>query len=536
MNRPEKISKLAYYLMDKEPLFYLFIINTDFILDETDFGSDYAGVTYKDGRVKFHYTQKFAELPIRKLYFVLIHEAYHIFKKHISIHLDLQKKNFLLCNIAEDSIINSEILSSTFNGISPDVEGMDPFFIPEDFIREYRHLGTDAYVTPRLFNYLLNKNKLSKKEILLKNGFCKNTKTGVYGKVLYEYEENSFYVYPYKNTDEMLENARNGRYPSGNLNVQNHIDDLIPVFINSSSEGYSQAIYEDESESFGFADSHEKTEEKIENKETEAISQQVFVEKIVRQAREITDNNPAIKKAAGKNKGTSVLDKLENLLKPEVNWKKVFKKNINLYYSNNSITKSKKKSILTYLMNAKSRYGFIFPHWIKVKDKLQKYIFIAVDTSGSCFSDTYDMERFFSEIDKISEELEFSSTGKVFVMQWDWIVTKSFVEYKKGDWKNFVLQGGGGTNPRCIFEHISNVLKPVGNSLFGYLDGDSKKSPLFIPDKNKLPFLVVLTDGYFYGNLSNKDLGMYEGSEKNVLFITKSSNNLYKDANYIKFK
>ncbi len=534
MNRPEKISKLAYYLMDKEPLFYLFIINTDFILDETDFGSDYAGVKYQDGRVKFHYKQKFVDLPIRKLYFVLIHEAYHIFKKHTSIHLDLQKKNFLLCNIAEDSIINSEIKSSTFNGISPDVEGLDPFFIPDDFIREYRHLGADAYVTPRLFNYLLNKNKLSKKDLLLKNGYCKNTKTGMYGKVQSEFEENQFYVYQYKDSDEMLENARSGRYPNCQT-VKSHLDDLIPVFINSNSEGYAQAIYEDESETFGFSDSHEKIGEEKE-KEVEAISQQVFVEKIVRQAREITDNNPAIKKAAGKNKGTSILDKLESLLKPEVNWKKIFKKNINLYYSENSITKSKKKSILTYLMNAKSRYGFIFPHWIKVKDKLQKYIFVAVDTSGSCFSDSYDMERFFSEIDKISEELEFSNTGKVFVLQWDWSITRAFTEYKKGDWKNFRIEGGGGTNPRCIFNYMSDVLKPVGNSFFGYLDGDNKKNPLFIPDKNKLPLLVILTDGFFYGKLDNSDLGIYEKNEKNVLFITKSTNNLYKDANYIKFK
>jgi predicted metal-dependent peptidase len=536
MKRPEKITKLAFYLMDKEPLFYLFIINSDFIPDEVCFGSDYAAVRYQDGRVKFHYTTKFTELPIKQMYFVIIHEAYHIFKRHLSIHLDLMKINPLLVNIAEDAIINTEILHSKFNGIEPDAKGLSPFFVPDDFIRDYKSLGNDALVTPRLFNWYLNKNKLNKKDALKQSGFCKNTKTGKYGKIQYEYEDDNFYISEFNDLDHMMKNANEYIYnfQPPTQTTKGNINDLIPVFINSNSGGYNQATYDGESESFGFSDSHEQLNKEPE--EAEAINQQVFTQKIVKQAREMVESNPQLKKSAGKGSGNSILEKIEELLKPEVSWKKIFKKYVNLYNSDNSISKSKKKSVLTYLMNAKSRYGFIFPHYLKVKDKLQKYVFVAVDTSGSCFSDKYDMERFFSEIDSIAEELEFSNTGRVFIMQWDWGITYPFKEYKKGDWKKFQIHGGGGTNPKCIFDYMQKTFTPVGSSLFGYLDGDTKKNPLFIPDKEKLPLLIILTDGYFYNKLEKTDLGLYEKNDKNILFITKSKRNLFDNARYIEYK
>lgn len=528
MDRPEKISKLAYYLMDKEPLFYLFIINTDFIPDEVCFGSEYAAVKYTEGRVNFSYTQKFVDLPIKKLYFILIHEAYHIFKRHLSIHTDLHKINSLLCNISEDAIINNEIISSEFNGIIPDSTGLYPCLIPEDYIYKYKNLKKDAFVTPRLFNYYLSKEKLNKLETIQENKFCKNKKTGKYGKYKFDSDDDKVCIEEYKNLNDMLAT----KIPTGQ--VYSKLEDLIPVFINSHDTGYGQAVYTEEFEKYGFLDAIENKQD-FENEEVELINQQVFVQKIIKQARDMTDNNPAIKKLAGKNKGNSILQNIESLLNPEISWRKIFKKNINTYFSNNSINKSKKKSILTYLMNAKSSYGFIFRDWIKTKNKLQKYIFVAMDTSGSCFSDTYDMQKFFTEIDKMAEELDFSKDGKVFILQWDWGVQSGFVEYKKGDWKTFHVQGGGGTNPECIFTYISDKLKPVGNSLYGFID-ENKKIPLIILDKNKMPLMIIITDGFFYDKMKNDRLGVYKNNEKNILFITKSIHNLFEKANYIKFK
>lgn len=537
MERPEKISKLAYYLMDKEPLFYLFIINTDFI-KENNILSEYAGVGYKNGRVKFLYTDKFLELPIKKIYFVLVHEAYHVFKKHLSIHEDLQKKNPLLVNIAEDAIINTEIKGSKFIGIKPEWDGLEPIFVPDEYTRQYHTLGKDAYVTPRLFNWYLQSKDIDKKELLEKNKHVKDTKTGEYARIEYRDSDETFSISVYKEGLQGIFDEINGNY---NLSRFSHnrqkvsVDDLIPVFVNSQNQSYQQAQYDGDYESYGFSDDHSQMEE---SDEPEPISQQVFTQKIIRQAREMTENNPQLKKQmAGKERGNSILEKLEGLIKPEVSWKKIFKKRINLYYSNNSISKRKKKSVLTYLMNAKSRYGMIFKHWMKVKDKLQRYVFVAVDTSGSCFSDQYDMERFFSEIDAIAEQLEFSNTGRVFVMQWDWSVTSDFKEYHKGDWKTWKMQGGGGTNPRCIFSHVGYKAKPVGTSSVAFqIDEAKKDSMLFIPDKNKMPMMIVLTDGYFYGRMSKSDLGLWESNSQNVLFVTKSTDSLYDGAKAITFK
>lgn len=524
--------------MDKEPLFYLFIINTDFILDETCFGSPYAAVLYRNGRVNMHYTTKFIELPIKKMYFVLIHEAYHIFKRHLMIHTELQKENPLLVNIAEDAIINTEIRESKYVGIEPEYKDLDPIFIPDEYKRQYSSLGNDAYVTPRLYNWYKNK-KVSKKELLMKNKYCKNTKTGEYGKIDYEDGDDTFQVPIFKDgLQGIFDEVHNGGYGSNNIEKIEQrvpIDDLIPVFIRSQENGYQSGVYDGEYEAYGFWDTHDQLTEEPEV--PDPINQEVFVQKIVKQAREMTDNNPQLKKQAGRGAGNSILEKLEALIKPEVSWKKIFKKHINLYYSNNSITKSKKKSIITYLMNAKSRYGFIFRHWMKVKDKLQRYVFVAVDTSGSCFSDAYDMERFFAEIDGIAEELEFSNSGKVFVMQWDSAVASGWKQYHKGDWKNFEIRGGGGTNPNVVFDYVTRTMTKIGSSsLLCQLEKKNKDSVLFIPDKNKMPLMIILTDGYFWGSMRKENLGYYENNTENVLFVTKSTDNLYEGARSIKFK
>jgi len=539
MKRPEKITKLAFYLMDKEPLFYLFIINTDFIHDNICFGSPYAAVLYKNGRVQFHYTDAFIELPIKKLYFVLVHEAYHIFKKHLSIHTDLYKENKLLVNIAEDAIINTEIAESNFIGIKPECKSLNPILIPDEYIRAYSRLGKDAYVTPRLFNWYKSKKEENKQKLLQKIGYCKNKETGEYGYANFPDGDGTMSVTVYDNGFEgMMKNHNEGYSYENPVTIKDRVptENLIPVAINNHDQSFQQGMYEGEMETYGFWDSHEQMQES-DNAEPDPISQEIFTQKIIKQAREMTDNNPQLKKQAGQGKGNSVLENLEELIKPQVSWKKVFKRQMNLYYSNNSITKSKKKSIMTWLMNAKSREGFIFRHWMRVKDKLQRYVFVAVDTSGSCFSDRYDMERFFTEIDAIAQELEFSNSGKVFVMLWDWGVALDWKQYHTGDWKTWHIRGGGGTNPDVVFDHITNSMKQVGpNSLVQQLEKGNKDSILFIPDKNKMPFLIILTDGYFWGKMNKSRLGYYEKNTDNILFVTKSNDNLFDGANSILFK
>lgn len=544
-NRPEKITKLAFYLMDKEPLFYLFIINTDFIkVDKLEY-SDYCGVLYKEGRVVMYYTQKFLDLPIRKIYFIIIHEAYHIFKKHLVIHKDLENINMLLLNIAEDSIINTEIVSSTFNGIEPDVSGLDVYFIPEDYIRAYNRLGKDAYVTPRLFNWLLkkaqeeNKNTSRLNEIKIYNKYIKDPETGKYGKIINygideivevaEYDSNVI-----KTVDDLFNVEKVLKCPVKYETV--NVEKLIPIYNNSSDFAYRQA-FDGEYEKHGFSDDHSLNQQKKEESEIDIVGQKLFAEKLIKQAKEMEATISSPNKTAGTGRGNSILSKFENLLKPEIEWRKILNKYINLYKSDtSSLDFEKKKSIITYLMNAKSRYGFIFPHYIKQKNKMQKYIFVAIDTSGSCFYDSYDMKRFFSEIDALSDELSFNNSGKIFLLQWDYGITSELMEYKKGDWKNIKIYGGGGTNPKSVFNYIKMTFKPVGRSLIGYAKTkENKYYPIIIPSVKEMPLMIVATDGMFYSHLEKEDTGYYKDS-KNLIFLTREKRYLFEGSKVIEYK
>jgi len=547
MERPEKITKLAFYLMDKEPLFYLFIINTDFIkVDKLQY-SEYCGVAYKDGRVIMYYTQKFIDLPIRKIYFIIIHEAYHIFKRHLIIHKELEKINQMLLNITEDCIINTEITTSTFNGIKPDVSGLDIYYVPYNYTKKYYKLGKDAYVTPRLFNWFLkeaNEDKDQNKINVIKtiNRYVKDPDTGKYGIITnYSYSD-EVEVAEYdsdviKSAEDLFNQEKIDRasikYEKADINK------LIPIYNNSSDFSYRQA-FDKIFEKHGFSDDHStlsKNEQQKEETENDIISQKLFAEKLIKQAKEMKVNLTSSNKTAGAESGHSIFSKFEKLLEPEIEWRKVLNKYINRYKSDtSSLDFKKKKSIITYLMNAKSRYGFIFPHYIKEKDKMQRYVFIAIDTSGSCFYDSYDMKRFFTEIDALSEELSFNNSGKIFLLQWDYYITSELMEYQKGDWKNIKIYGGGGTSPKCVFDYIKTTFKPVGRSLIGYAKTkENKYYPIIIPSVKEMPLMIVVTDGMFYSHLKKEDIGYYKDS-KNLIFLTREKRYLFEGSKVIEYK
>ncbi len=181
--RPENISKLAFYLSDKEPLLYLFIINTDFC-NEPDFPlfkeggpvQAEAGVTYQNGRVKFIYSDEILSKKSKEeLLFLIIHESFHIFKKHIERHKGL--KNWLARNMAQDAVINEEIATMNFkNTFTPKVPAF-AIRIPEKFKSEFRDLGNDAYTTERLYHWYLSQ-KPKKEDLLLPGSYVKMNKTG----------------------------------------------------------------------------------------------------------------------------------------------------------------------------------------------------------------------------------------------------------------------------------------------------------------------------------------------------------------------
>lgn len=196
--RPEQISKLALYLFDKEPLIYLFIINSDFI-EASNLripGLSIAGVSFSNGRVKFFYIkEELDKLSIEELYFLIVHEAFHIFKKHTNGRHKLLIPRWL-ANIAEDAAINDEIENLTFEGnIKPVMLGGDMqgcSFNEEYFKDNASFKKEDIKETFRYFNWLKEKQKRTKKDLLQEGSFVRVKNPKRYG-IITKVNENGTY-------------------------------------------------------------------------------------------------------------------------------------------------------------------------------------------------------------------------------------------------------------------------------------------------------------------------------------------------------
>ena len=507
--RPERIVTLMNYIADKEPLIYLFLINCDFIEDDGRvLGNAPAGVGYKDRRVEFFYSPKeINSFTKEELYFLIIHEAFHILKKHHSRHKDLLKKNRLITNISEDAAINHEINSMDFSyelktkmpkgGITP----------PREYLNEFRRMGNDSIETFRLFAWLMKKAEENRQKELESFEEVYNKKTGERGEITQNNCNGTFQVKKEDGTNETM----NG-------------EDLIPV-IKPSKNGSGDFIpYDGEALYEVSFDKHlENNEEQKEDQDFEdlknEIERQNFADNIIEQATRIEEKIKS--KHPGKEVG-NLTRKIKELNKPKVNWRKQLKKNMNTFISNHSYLKDKIKSPVNYPYDPKSNYGLLGKHAIEIVHKVTSYIIFAIDTSGSCFYSEDEMKTFFSELDFAAKELSFSRTGKILTMQWDYGVREGIKEYKRGSWKNYNVKGGGGTSPQSIFRYLTEIAIDKGN---GYLF-DENGIKFATKNKRDLPYLVILTDGYFFG-MGENELGIYKNCPKNILWITRDIGNIY---------
>lgn len=512
--RPERIIKLMNYISDKEPLIYLFLVNSDFIEDDGKLlGSSPAGVTYKDKRVLFIYNpQSLSEMSKEELYFLVIHEAFHILKKHLSRHKDISKIDFLLANISEDAVINHEIIKSKFyyelKPVMPEY-GVLPNM---SFLNEYYNLGDSAIETYRIFYWYLRE---SKKE------------NYVNPKGLYLDKENNNLVYKEKEyddgTSEVIDKKNKEKYTTKTEN-------LVPV--NSTSGDRFLPSKSDKYRLVEFDKHFDKEEQQEENSsEFEKIKEEIernnFIDNLIEQAerleKKIRDTRPG--SAVG-----NLVTRIKELNKPVVNWRKETRKHIHKFITQNSYLKNKKKSHINYAWDPKSNYGILGKYNIETTDKITNYIIFAIDTSGSCFGNTSEMKAFFSELDGAAKELEFSRTGKILTIQWDYTIQEELKEYKKDAWKKFDIKGGGGTSPKIVFSYIDKMFEDVGDRY----KVKYNNSIFFTQNKKELPLLVFLTDGYF-NELNLDNLGIYKQNPKNVLWITRTEKSVFPKENFIKY-
>lgn len=519
--RPERIVTLMNYISDKEPLIYLFLINCDFIEDENKqvLGGSPAGVAYKDKRVIFYYDKEQIEkFSKEELFFLIIHEAFHILKKHHDRHKEIIQKNLLLTNIAEDAAINHEIKNMNFSYELKAKMPQGGVLPPQEFLRENRRMGDDAIETFRIFSWLYKKAEENRQKSLDQFEELYNKKTGERGQPIQNNGDGTFQV----RTEDGQENKMNG-------------EDLIPVikpgrggdFTPYSEEAIYEVSFDKHLESEESKEENENGEESFDDLKNE-IERRNFADTIIEQATQIEEK---IKnKQPGKEVG-NLTRRIKELNKPKVNWRKELKKSMNTFIANHSYLKSKIQSPVNYPWDPKSRYGILGKHAINVVHKVTNYIIFAIDTSGSCFYSEEEVKTFFTELDFAAKELSFSRTGKILTLQWDWGIAEGLKEYKRGSWEKYDLKGGGGTNPGSIFRYLDNIAQPVGNR---YLF-DTNGIKFMTRNKKELPFLVILTDGYFYP-IREHELGIYKNNPKNILWITRETNSIYPKENYIQYR
>jgi len=529
MKRPEQISKLAIYLQDKEPLIYLFILNADFIYDGD---GKYlpkevalAGVTYKNRRVMFYYGDAFLKLSPKELFFVVLHEAFHIFKKHVDRHIDLYQEHRVLANVSEDSIINEEILKLVNTGsfdssMKPCMPEKFLNLIPNEFKKEYESFGEHAYTTRRLFDWFKRRNDVKKSDLLQRGSYVK-CKDGNYGKVsknngngTYEVGTMSMDKMLKDVTDNMTGTQKDSEFEENfNSKEKYREDELTPIVFGDyfqscqGEDGIEVEVINKET-----IDAHLEEENGGTEKEKE-----LFAKKLFEQAKEL--EKVIQNKTAGNRQG-GLMKSIEEIMNSKTNWKKILHRHINVFLSNDSNLKHKEKSFITYPWNPKSRYGILCKHFIEKSDNKQSYFIVATDTSGSVFFDSYETAVFFGEIEAISKWLDFSKKGRILTIQWDTEVAEQLSRYESKDWKKFEKKGGGGTNPKCIFEYMNNVFQKVGNRYM--VNENGIKFTAF----DRLPFLIILTDGYFFEPLTIDDLGIYSNHISDVLFFTRISDSI----------
>jgi predicted metal-dependent peptidase len=537
-DRPKYIAKMATYLQDKEPLIYLFIINSDFVEVGESMGTSFAGVLTHKGRVKFLYNDAMLrKLSVEELYFLIIHEAFHIFKKHLEKDEDIFEEDQTLANIATDTIINEEIIRSLSNSsqIKPKtIKGSCLF--SDDFKLDHRDIPEDTITSKRFFYYYKNK-KFDFKSLLKLGSYVKVKDEETYGRIRRE-EEGSFSI-QVKSKEQVFQEMTGTESDSPSQDgehIQKKEDELIPIISNIPIKNASPFNGKTDSETEAIviqADEHfqenGKEEKDLNNLEMDT---KTFTEKLLKQAKEIEENFKS-EKVAGT--GTGAYTKaLEGILKPKVNWRKELRKSLNEFITQEECIPLKTKSFITYPWNPRSNYGILCKHFIEQTSNSSSYVVVAVDTSGSIFRNQYELTMFFSEIDAMAKWLNFSKAGNVLMLQWDTQIKSPMKKYKHGDWKKFSksgIYGGGGTDPMCVFKYFTEEYQKKGSGYF--VNNDVK---FFIPDKKRLPFIIFLTDGYFFDRLYPENFGVYKDHEKQLLFFTDNTYYIPKEIKTIQYK
>ena len=548
--RPQKIKDLLYYFQNKEILLYLFLINCKLIPDETIHKEwSLANVSFQDGNFVLRYNEeRFEEMTREEIYFVLLHEAFHVFKLHLTLRDRFKgRDNFELLNLAMDAVINEEIKEIAGKNneeehklLIPKIETFPVFYMPDEFKKKF---PKDKHTTEIVYDFLLeNGPKLGNpKDLLVKGGFCKVVKPGDkndgdYGQIM-KIDGNGDCDVDILGKDEIIDrilnpnkDAKNNPTSKGNYSKE----ELIPVIPGVEGQkfknpGEKAAEIEVVMPDIG---SFKRSEEEGDGgNAADEYRSETMLKKMVEEAKQLKKLEDKDHSSTGS--GNFLYEKINELYsKKLINWKSLLRRNVDLFIVKEKANDKKyKKSYITYLRNPKSRYGILYKHLLKEKNNFAPYVILAIDTSGSIFMSENELKLFFTEIENLSRWLE-TMKGKVLTVQWDTTITERLTAYRTGDWKKIShgkknIVGGGGTDPTSVFKYLEKIFQKNENSYFVNENEISWQAPW-----GKFPLLVFLTDGYFY-KLRQENLRIYKEAEKKILYLTENTENIYPKENYI---
>ncbi len=170
----------------------------------------------------------------------------------------------------------------------------------------------------------------------------------------------------------------------------------------------------------------------------------------------------------------SVKDLIEQILRPQKNWRQILKEFIQPDVSDYGFTPPDKR--LHY-------YDFVLPAWTEPEDTLRNIV-VAVDTSGSVNVDLVKI--FLREVVDCIHQFGGIVTGKLIFCSH--IIPENGV-HDLQDALSAKIPAGGGTNFRPVFEWVERNMKNDCSGVIYFTDGEGK----FPEQEPPYPLLWVLS-------------------------------------------
>ena len=484
IERPQKIKDLFFYFQKNEILLYLFLHNSILLPVEDCIKKDrgLANVSFREGNFVVEYDKGMFDLMTREqIYYVLLHEAFHVFKEHLQYELRfVGRNNPKLLNISMDCVINEDIEKITEHNSKhihtllvprkPTV--INPCMLELEFKKKYKE---PQWTTEIVYDWYLEKAKSqakkNKRDYLKEGSFCRIKKSGdpnddKYGIILKEKKDGTYDVET-RNKEEIFEEIYKlpkttdpGERSTGNYTL----DELIPLLFPTKNDLSNYVFVDCDADfevfmpDFGSFEKNNET-----NLEKVSEEQRVLVNRILEEARQIKRMNK--KSFSQEGSGHAFFNKIDELYsKNLVNWKAAIRRKIDYFIIKENSSKAEyRSSYLTYLRNPRSKYGILSKHIIEHKSTFAPNILLSIDVSGSIFCSQNELKLFFSEIESLSKWLA-TIDGNIFTFQWDTSVTMGLELYQPGDWKKIKhgkkkIKGGGGTTPSVAFKYLNSIFQ-----------------------------------------------------------------------------